>query len=213
MVPLSYRGTYGRFEAQDKTQNTLLLGSDCLIGDELTYSIEHSAQATTVFVSNRFGARVGKLDAATAGAVQLALAKGWHVRLLLASVYAKQNGAENLYWGEVYVLTYAPGNESAYDTFCAGVGDMLGEGVRAEIDLAQSSGEKLLESGGSWLPSGRHNAPTANGSVLVKSRRSVNEKLVELARRRNPGCMVAGWAFIAVLVVLLLWIGKQLLGL
>lgn len=213
MAQATYRGTYGRFEAQDKSQVARLLGSDCLIGDELVYGVEHNGAHTTVFVDNRFGGRVGKLDNATSEAVQLALAKGWQVRLLLASVYAQQREKANLYWGEVYVLTYAPGVADAFDAFCMRVGEMLGEGVRAEVNLAQASVDKVLESGGQWTPTGRHNAPAAQGSVLVKSHRTINEKLVELARKRNPGCMVVGWAFIVVLVVLVLWVLKQFLGL
>lgn len=212
MAQATYQGTYGRFEALDKSQVAHLLGSDCLVGDELVYSVERTEAHTTVFVDNRFGGRVGKLDNATGEAVQLALAKGWQVHVLLASVYAQQRKKTNLYWGEVYVLAYAPGAADAFDTFCANVGEMLGDGVRVEIDLAQASVDKVLESGGAWVPTGRHNAPAVNGSVLVKSHRTINEKLVELARKRNPGCMAMGWAFIVVLVVLVLWGLKQFFG-
>ena len=40
----------------------------------------------------------------------------------------------------------------------------------------------------------------------------MNDKLVEQARKRNPGCMVAGLAFIALVVFLVVYLVKLLLG-
>ncbi|MBQ9020630.1 MAG: hypothetical protein IJ113_01245 [Eggerthellaceae bacterium] len=212
MALTPYFGTYGRFVAREKAQASTLMGADTLVGDELVLRVETREGKTHVFVDNRFGGSVGELDAETAGVVQLNRAKDWTVRVLLASVY-RAPGDDASFWGEVVVLAYGPAQAAAFDMFSAEIARLLGEGVRPEVNLSGSSVDQIVESGGTWLPKGRHAKPNEREGVLIKDQLSLNDKMVEQARKRNPGCMVAGWAFIGLLVVLALYLLKVLLGL
>ena len=215
MATGSYFGCYGTFNAPEREQGVRLMSADSLVGDELEYAVQHAEGNTKVVLSNRFGGEIGTLDAKTAHDVQLCQAKGWVVHVLLASVYMKQKGEEGRasHWGEVVVLAYAPSSAAAFDVFTGNIARMLGEGLRPEVDLLDSSVSQVLDSGGEWLPNGRRAAVSKEGNVLVKGQLGFNDKLVEQARKRNPGCLAAGWAFIALLVFLAVYLVKLLFGL
>ena len=211
MAALPYFGTYGRFTATEKGDGARLFSADSLIGDEITCSLEMESGRAVGTLSNRFGGKIGVLDRPTSEAVQLCRAKGWDVHLLLASVYQEQGGSGSQ-WGEVVMCAYPKSSADALDSFVSGVGNLLAGGTRPDVDLQQASLDRVVESGGSWMPTGRIPAARAEGSVLVKARRSPNDTMIELARAKNPGCMVAGWAFIAGVVALAIYLAKTLLG-
>ena len=215
MATGSYLGSYGTFQAPERDQGVHLLSADSLVGDELLFETRHEDGKTSVVLSNRFGGEIGMLDAKTAHDVQLCQAKGWIVHVLLASVYAKQagEGVRVGHWGEVVLMAYSSEHAKAFDVFTRNMSQLLGEGIRPEVDLLQSSVSQVIESGGSWQPNGRRAAVAKDGNVLVKGQLSMNDKLVEQARKRNPGCMVAGWAFIVLVVFLAGYLVKTLFGL
>ncbi len=213
MAVSSYFGSYGTFQAPEREQGVHLLSADSLVGDELAFEVRNEGGKTTVVLANRFGGEIGVLDAKTAHDVQLCQARGWNVRLLLASVYVKQASKESHmgHWGEVVLMAYAPECADSFDVFTRNMARLLGEGIRPEVDLMQSSVAQVIDSGGAWQPNGRRAAISKEGNVLVKGRLSMNDKLVEQARKRNPGCMVAGGAFIALVVFLVVYLVKLLL--
>jgi t-SNARE complex subunit (syntaxin) len=47
---------------------------------------------------------------------------------------------------------------------------------------------------------------------MLKSHRTFNEKMIELARQRKPGCMIIGWLFIIVVVTVIVILFKQFVG-
>ena len=214
MAASTYFGSYGRFTAPEGEHAIHLMSADSLIGNELTYAVTAQDGKTQVVLSNRFGGEVGTLDGESAHDLQLCLAKDWDVHVLLASVFQKhpEDGGRATHWGEVVIMAYPPAKAEAFDVFTGNIAKMLSEGIRPEVDLQQSAVTQVLESGGNWTPSGRKAAVSQDGSVMLKSQQSLNDKLIEQARKRNPGCMVAGWAFIAVLVFLALYLVKLLLG-
>lgn len=214
MAAGSYFGSYGRFTAPEKEHAVHLMSADSLIGDELNYAMHTQDGKTRVVLSNRFGGEIGSLDAKSAHDIQLCLAKDWNVHVLLASIFQKhpEGGGRATHWGEVVILAYPPAQAEAFDVFTGNIAKMLSEGIRPEVELQQSSVTQVLESGGSWTPNGRHATVSKDGSVMLKGSLSLNDKLVEQARKRNPGCMFAGWVFIAALIFLVLYLVKLLLG-
>ncbi|MBQ9068364.1 MAG: hypothetical protein IJ131_04760 [Eggerthellaceae bacterium] len=214
MAVIPYFGAYARFSAPTKEQGMLLLGADCLVGCELNVVFEQNGGTEVAWLENAYGGRCGRLDAAGAGQVLLCRAKEWDLHVLLASVYGTAEEAAGIgYWGEVVLLAYPHTNASAFDPFVSGVAKLLADGVRPQVDLRQSSLEQIIETGGKWLPSGRVATLAVKDSALVKDHQNLNDRMIEKARARHPGCMAAGWAFIALLVLGVLWLLRGLLGL
>ena len=222
MAMPDYYATYCRFSTYSKDEAAVLLGADCCVGDVLQVHVEEHAVDPEGTLVNRFGATVGHINPDMAQQVLLCRAKGWEPRALLAAVYYtepdraddnnQQAGEKGPgYWGEVVIMAFS--NAPAYRAFCDTVAQALGEGARPNVELGSTGASKVEESKGSWLPEGRVSKPhLAPGTAVVKDHLSFNEKLVEQARRRNPGCMAAGWAFIAVAVAALVWLALRLIG-
>ncbi len=211
MPVVPYFGTYGRFSATDSAQHPVLFGADTLIGDDLTVRLEQSAKSDTAWLDNRFGACIGALDAATVGQYRLCRAKEWTTHVFLASIYATDK-EDGLYWGEVVIIAYPSAYEESFGPFAQGVSEMLSDGIRPSVELQQSSLNEILETNGAWRPSGREPALHPRGSALVKDHHSFNERMVEAARKRNPGCLFVGWAFIVFLVALAVFALMKLFG-
>lgn len=212
MPAVPYFGSYGRFKATERTMGAVLASADTIVGDELSLVVVQEHGGSEIWLDNRFGGRCGKLDAQTAHEVQLCLARGWDVHVLLVAVYQVRGQDASQYWGEVAICAYPASKAAVLDVFVGKVAEKLKEGVRVELNLQDESLEQIERADGDWLPVGRHALPEQEGTALIKDRVSLNEQMVEAARRRNPGCMVVGWAFIALLVVGVAWLIARLLG-
>ena len=214
MATSPYFGSYGQFLAPESEHSVHLLSADSLIGDELSFATVTQDGKTQVVLSNRFGGEIGVLDTQSGSDVQLCLAKDWDVHVLLASVFQNhpERGKRATHWGEVVILAYPSSKAEIFDVFTGNIAEMLREGIRPEVNLQQSAISQVLESGGAWTPNGRHAVLSRDKSFVLKEKMSVNDKLIEQARSRNPGCMLAGWLFIAVLIILAIYLVKLLLG-
>ena len=206
-----YYATYCRFTAHGKDEFAALLGADSIVGDQLQIVLEPAGQQSQAVLVNRFGARIGTINPDMTEQIQLAQARGWHTGALLASVYLSDTDDGASYWGEVVVLCHA--DDPAFSTFATTLSGALAQGIRPNVELGESGVDQVIQSGGAWLPTGRTPLPdTQKGTALVKDRMSPNEHVVELARKRNPGCMAAGVAFILALVAGAVWLVLKLLG-
>lgn len=212
MAVVPYFATYARFVATEKGEGALLMGADCLVGDELSLVFDREDKGVVVWLENRFGGRCGKLEPSATGHVQLCQAKGWDTHVLLASVYGMAEEYGMGYWGEVVIIAYPHSNAEAFDVFTKNIGSMLAQGVRPQVELQQSSLTQILETNGTWKPSGRVAPLKPEGSALVKGQITFNEQMIEMARDRNIGCMIAGWLFIALLVVGAFFLVRLLMG-
>lgn len=187
------------------------MGPDCTVGDVMEVHVRSGADSqagqglgTRAWLVNRFGTTVGYLDADMTEQVQLAEARGMQVHAILAAAYLAV-GSDQGYWGETVLMCFTP--NTAFENFLQTVSHALSEGIRPSVDLGKSGIAKVKETEGAWLPETRVPAiKPPEGSALLKDHASVNDKLIEAARQRNPGCMFAGYAFIAVLVVLVAWV-------
>ena len=94
-----------------------------------------------------------------------------------------------------------------FNTFLNGVAGKIAEGTRPALSLKAPAIKNVIESHGQWLP--RDNEPKrklSKGEAVVKDHLKQDEKMIELARKGNPGCMAVGWGFIILLVLGAIWL-------
>lgn len=206
MSEIGYFATYARFETESKEAAAAFLGADNIIGDAFSIEQEYVEGKRTAWIVNPFGKRMGFIDEKTAEKIDLCNAKGWNTVALLALVAFSEKPEPGLYWGEVLIVSYDPEYEVAFSTFIENIGTQLGNGVRPDVSLGRDSLKKVVDSQGSWLPSGRVPLPKKEkGTAWVKTQRTGTERLVKQARKGNVGCTVISWIILLALVALIVF--------
>ena len=167
-----------------------------------------------VWVRNRFGGFAGYLDSETSRQVRLMQARGHTVRALLSLVAFTDTPDPGFYWGQVAIFGYDPAFEQAFSAWEAALSAKLAEGARVQVALSPAEVDKVLESGGTWLPTARADIPKpeVGKTAILKQTRSLSERMIELGRARRPGCLVVGWVFNIALVAGLIWLVVRLLS-
>jgi len=203
MAMLPYFGTYCRFTTKGKKDGSVLTGADNLVGDVFDIVFQTEEDCQTAWIKNRFGAVIGCFDKEATQQLLLCQARKWKLQAILVSVYYTEKPAPGSYWGEVAIVCYSPHDALAFDRFLHGIGSLINEGVRPDIDLGRTGFEHVVSSDGEWVPEGRvPKMDPGPGSILLKSHLTFNEKMIEKARHRNPGCLFAGWVFLFAIIVL-----------
>ena len=197
-------GSYVRFATASKEEGAAFMGADNLVGDIYTIDLElQEDRSYRAWLVNRFGARVAFLEDDQVHRVQTLTARGWAVRALLSFV-ALDDQADG-YWGEMALLANDPHYTAEFDAFALKLREKMAEGLRPEVDFNEQAARKIIDSKGSWEPTGRVPMPKFDKhSAVVKSRRSASEKLVEQGRQGNKGCYAASiviWVVIAAAVI------------
>ena len=206
MSEIGYFSTYARFETESKEDAAAVLGADNIIGDAFSIEQEYVDGKRTAWIVNPFGQRMGFLDEKTAEKVDLCNAKGWNTVALLALVAFTEKPAPGLYWGQVLIVSYDPEYEVAFSTFIENVGKQLGDGIRPDVSLGRDSLQKVVETQGAWVPTGRVPLPKKNkGTAWVKTQRTGTERLVKQARKGNVGCSIISWIFLLAVVALIVF--------
>ena len=201
-----YFGTYARFGTLSKKDAAALLGADNLIGDvfEIVFQTEHGV--STAWMKNRFGGLIGFFDAAFSRELSVLAARGWKLQALLSFVAFTDHPEPGHYWGQAAVICYDPTLEQAFEPFIASTAQRLSDGVRPEVDLGEQGVEQVVSSNGSWTPKKTVAFPEKEtGTVIMKSRRKMSEKLIEQGRKGNKGCYAVSWLFLLLLVALALF--------
>ena len=202
-----FYGTYASFLAADKPSGELLQGADFIVGD--TFDIEFRTEDGTVsptgevaWVKNRFGTYAGYLDDEASRNLRICAARGWTLRALLSFVAFTDSPEPGFYWGQVALLCFDPMHTEVFDVWTAALAEKFAEGVRVQVALGPADVDKVIESGGSWLPAARADIPMPEQgkTAILKKTRSLSERMIEQGRARRPGCMVVGWAFNIALV-------------
>jgi hypothetical protein len=204
MAMLPYYGTYCRFTTKDKKDGSILTGADNLVGDVFDIVFQQEEDCQTAWMKNRFGAIVGRFDEDMTQQLLLCQARKWRLQAILVSVYFTEKPAPGSYWGEAAIVCYSPNDAFSFDRFMRGVGSLIAEGIRPDIDLGRTGFEHVVSSEGAWVPDGRvPKIDPGTGSILMKSHLTFNEKMVEKARNRNPGCLFLGWVFLLAVIALI----------
>lgn len=206
MSEIGYFATYARFETESKKAAAAFLGADNIIGDTFSIEQEYVDGKRTAWIVNPFGKRMGFIDEKTAEKVDLCNAKGWNTVALLALVAFTEKPAPGLYWGQVLIVSYDPEYEVEFSTFIENIGKQLGNGVRPDVSLGKESLQKVVDTKGEWVPSGRVPLPKKDkGTAWVKTQRTGTERLVKQARKGNMGCTVISWIILLALVALIVF--------
>ena len=104
------------------------------------------------------------------------------------------------------IICYDSNLDQAFKPFIATTVQRLSDGVRPEIDLGEQGVEQVISSNGNWTPKQTVAFPPKEaGTVIMKSRRKMSEKLIEQGRKGNKGCYAVSWLFLLALVALALF--------
>lgn len=206
MSEIGYFGTYADFSCPDRKAATSFMGSDNLVGDPYTIEMDYSGDKRAAWIVNPFGLRMGVLSEKIAQKIDVHEAKGWRVVALLACVVFTDQPKPGKYWGQVALFAYDPAHAEEFEAFVNTIGINLAKGIRPAIDLGTDGVSRVIESKGSWVPTGRVPLPQLKkGSTFIKTERSSTDKLVAQARKSRIGCTVVSWGFIIVFVAVVIF--------
>lgn len=196
-----YFGKYVDFSTPSKKDASVLLGADNAVGDTYDLELEPVEGEQRAWLANRFGQRIGYLDAAMSRTVRTLQAEGLKVCAVLSFVAFTDHPDEGHYWGQVALLCFKPADAAAFRSFVANVAKRMGEGLRTNVDLGPEGVAKVLESNGAWVPSQTVPFPeNEKGTAYLKKRRKMSERVIEQGRKGNKGCYVVSWVFLLALV-------------
>lgn len=201
-----YFGDYERFDTTGKDMGGRLLSADNLVGDEYHIEIELDEEGHRAWLVNRFDQRVGHFSPVFSRKLSVMAAEGMELRAVLAFVAFSTEPEPGHYWGQAAVFAFAPAYEAPFEQFIANVGKQLGEGVRPAVRFDAEAVDRIIDSGGSWMPS--KTLPAAkveSGTMIMKDKLSMMDKAVEAGRARKVGCYVVSVLFIIVVVALVIW--------
>lgn len=196
-----YFGTYQTFETLSKKDAAVLLGADNLVGDIYDIQIEMEGDQHTAWLVNRFNQRIGFFGPDFSRKLSIMRAREMTLTAVLAYVAFTDAPEPGRYWGEMAVFAYSKTEEEAFGSFVDSVAERLSNGIRPKINLGEEACMKIIESKGSWLPEQTIPMPKHDkGTAIMKSKRSMSEKMIEQGRKGNKGCYVVSWAFLLFLV-------------
>lgn len=205
-----YIGTYQTFQTVSRKEAASLIGADNLIGDRYTIECTIEDGIQKAWLVNRFDQRVGYFEPAYSRQLSILKAQGMTLTAMLSFVAFTDHPEPGYYWGDVAVIAFDPAYEAAMNAFIAGIAKEMGKGRRPRVQLESRGVDRVIESQGTWLPTETVPYPTKEkGTALVKTRRSVTDRLVEESRKGNKGCYLLSWAFLLAVVALAIFALKS----
>ena len=201
----SYEGFYARFDTPSKQVGSLLMGPDNIIGNDYQLDFRTDDGRVVVWLKNKFDKEIGFFDVESSRRIQLANARGQKIRALLAFVAYSDMPDPGLYWGHMAVICFNPAYEKEMNAFVDRVAVKLGAGVRPAIDLSNDAVKKIFDEP-DWLPKGTVSLPKKQpGEAVIKDHQSLSEQMIEQGRARNKGCYAISYAFIAIVVLAVIY--------
>ena len=207
-----YYGTYARFNTLSKKDAAALTGADNLVGDSFTIEFEAQKEINgnmpTAWIVNKFGKRIGYLSTEQSRILGIYEARNFTLTALLSFVAYTDRPDPGEYWGEVALICFNSSYHQEFEKFSRHISEKLCDGIRPNLSFGEQGCTQIIETNGSWTPSGRVPFPEKQqGTVILKKQRNFSEKLIEQGRKGNKGCYIVSWAFlfavVAGLVVLL----------
>lgn len=208
-----YFGRYADFETVSKESAASLLSADNMVGDVYDIVIEYDGDATKAWLVSRFDERIGFFDPDVSRRLNIAKADGLACKAILSFVAFTNHPEDGYYWGSAAIVCYPPAYEQEFSKFIAGVAAKIGDDVRPRVDFDGEAVDKVIESGGDWMPSQTVPLPSdQEGMAILKRRRRMLDKLIEQGRSRNKGCFVASWVVLLAVVALIVFGLKSCFG-
>lgn len=213
MAVIPYCAEYCRFDTEGESSGAYLLGADSIVGDLLEIIFETNEENQSIAkLRNRFGKEVGFFDKGTTYRLLLCQADGWEVHAILSAVFlstSAEGGAH--YSGEAIVMCFSKRYSKEFNVFMDGIRDLASDGKRPDVELKTTMIRNVIDKGGNWIP--QDSAPKRKldpGTVIVKNYIKPDEKMIEMARNRNVGCMAVGWFFIIITAIGVIWLLSRL---
>lgn len=210
-----YFGAYANFETPSKEDAASLLSADNMVGDvydiDIVYDPETSA--TRAWLVSRFDERIGFFDPDVSRKINLARADGLECKGILSFLAFTNHPGDGHYWGSAAVICYPTAHAQEFTVFIDAVSKKIGDDVRPRIDFDGEAVDKVIESGGTWMPTQTITLPSdEKGMAILKRRRRMTDKLIEQGRARNKGCYVASWVCLLAVVALIVFGLKSCFG-
>ena len=203
MAASPYFAQYCTFKTTDKSSGAFLLSADSLIGDDMEIRFEVVDGRQVACLWNRFGHPVGQLDRSITHQLLLCQADGWELHAILSAVLFSEEGNSSYYWGEAAIMCFSKRYAKEFNAFKDGICKLLRSGKRPLITLKKQGIDSVISSGSAWIPKDREpKRKLEEGTIVVKDYLKYDERLVEMARNKNIGCMIIGWLFIFALIAL-----------
>lgn len=198
-----YIGTYQTFQTVSRKEAANLIGADNLVGDRYTIECTLEDGIQKAWLVNRFNQRIGFFEPQYSRQLSIFKAQGMELTALLSFVAFTDHPEPGYYWGDVAVIAFDPTYQVAMETFLTGIAKEMAKGKRPRVQLEKRGIDHIIESNGSWLPTETVPYPVKEkGTALVKTRRSITDRLVEESRKGNKGCYLLSWAFLLGIVAL-----------
>lgn len=198
-----YIGTYQTFQTVSRKEAANLIGADNLVGDRYTIECTLEDGIQKAWLVNRFNQRIGFFEPQYSRQLSIFKAQGMELTALLSFVAFTDHPEPGYYWGDVAVIAFDPTYQVAMEAFLTGIAKEMAKGKRPRVQLEKRGIDHIIESNGSWLPTETVPYPVKEkGTALVKTRRSITDRLVEESRKGNKGCYLLSWAFLLGIVAL-----------
>lgn len=208
-----YFGTYADFQTASKADAGTLLGADIAVGDVCGIEIDLEEGTHKAWITNSFNQRVAFFDPDFSRRLSLMAADGMVEKAVLSFVAFTDHPGEGHYWGQVAVMCYGAPYAAEFDEFVKNVAVKIAGDVRPRIDFDAEAVDKVIDSGGTWMPTQTVALPDMQkGMAVIKRRRSVTEKLIDQGRAGNKGCYIVSWIFLLAVVALIVFGFKSCLG-
>lgn len=208
-----YFGKYVDFQTASKADAGALLGADIAVGDVCDIEIDLEDGVHKAWITNKAGQRVAFFDAKFSRKLSLLAADGLIEKAILSFVAFTDHPDDGHYWGQAAVICYGAPYAQEFDRFVDNVAAKIGSDVRPRIDFDAEAVDKVIDSGGTWMPIQNVTLPDMQkGAAIIKRRRSVTDKLIDQGRAGNKGCYLASWAFLLAVVALIVFGFKSCLG-
>lgn len=203
-----YHGSYVRFHTPDKRTGAALAGPDNAVGDMGTLEWDFDSDgARRCWLVNPYGAKIGYLDRSSSHTFALLDAKGWTIRYVLSFVAYSDEAVPGCYWGEAAVIAFSPRYSERFERFLDAFSRSAGAGSRPDPNLNPAAVEAIIENPESWKPGAKVKLPQGDGrTAILKEHRTIHDKILDQGRKKNPGCYVISWLFIAALVGCAAWL-------
>lgn len=201
-----YFGTYQTFETVSKKDAALLLGADNLVGDLYEIEIELTGDTHKAWLVNRFEQRIGFFNPDFSRKLSISKARGLNMKAVLSFVAFTDSPEPGFYWGEMAVICYNPVHDDAFNKFISNIAKRMSDSNRPRIDFGTEGVDKITSSKGDWIPEQTTPMPKIKkGTALIKSKRSLSEKMIEQGRAGNKGCYLVSWAFLLGIVAAIIF--------
>lgn len=201
-----YFGRYVAFKTVSKKDASVLLGADTTVGDVLEIVFKTNKNTNVAWLKNRFGTLVGYFEPDISRKLNIMKISGWNLEAVLSFVAFTDTPQPGHYWGQVALICYDSSLNQIITPFIKTISERLVEDIRPDINLGQEGVHNLIESNGTWQPHQTVPLPKKEaGTVIIKSHRTISEKIIEKGRSRNKGCYFLSWIFLLGLITVLIF--------